>query len=317
MRRTGWICDARFERHLTGHGHPERPARIAAVRRAVESAGLLQHLVALDAAPAPETAIERIHPRRYLDGLRAACAGGRPFYRDPECTICPESYEIARLAVGAVLAAADAVITGRLDNAFCAVRPPGHHAEPDRPMGFCLFSNIAIAARHLQVRHGLVRIAILDWDVHHGNGTQAAFERDATVLFCSIHEDPRYLYPGTGFADERGVGPGEGTTINVPLPPGAGDEQYLRVLTDTWLPRLREFRPDFLLLSAGFDAHAADPLAHMQVTTDGFARLTQAALAAADELCRGRLISVLEGGYDLDAIGESVVAHLRTLIGPR
>jgi acetoin utilization deacetylase AcuC-like enzyme len=199
---------------------------------------------------------------------------------------------------------------GRVRRAFAAVRPPGHHAEPDRPMGFCLFSNVAIAARYLQQRHGIGRLAIVDFDVHHGNGTQAAFEADPNVLFISLHQHPSTCYPGSGYAWETGTGPGEGTTVNIPFDPGSEDDAYLRAFDGRVLPALQEFRPEFLLVSAGFDAHCEDPLAQMNLSEAAYERMTRLLVGVAEQHCQGRLVSALEGGYNLRALGRSVVRHL-------
>jgi acetoin utilization deacetylase AcuC-like enzyme len=200
-----------------------------------------------------------------------------------------------------------------LKRVFVAARPPGHHAEPDRAMGFCLFSNIAIASRYLQKQHGIRRVAIVDFDVHHGNGTQACLEADPTVLFISVHQDPRTCYPGSGYAHETGEGAGEGFTINLPLQPGSDDDDYLRTFDEHVTPALDRFKPEVLLISAGFDAHSEDPLAQMNLSEDGFEQMTRRLAAVADRHCGGRIVSVLEGGYNLRAMGRSVVKHLMAL----
>src|ERR1700683_3921442 len=202
---------------------------------------------------------------------------------------------------------------GAARNAFCAVRPPGHHAEPQHPMGFCLFNNVAIGARYLQREHGVGKLAIVDFDVHHGNGTQAAFESDPSVLFVSLHQHPRTLYPGTGYDWEIGEGPGRGTTLNIPIMPGSGEEQYLEALQSQVLPKLDEFKPAMLLLSAGFDAHHDDMLAHVDLSEESFFKIPRLLAQAADTHCDGRIISTLEGGYNLRALGRSVVRHLAAL----
>jgi acetoin utilization deacetylase AcuC-like enzyme len=217
------------------------------------------------------------------------------------------------LAAGGVVNAADAVARGEAGRAFCAVRPPGHHAERSNAMGFCFFNNVAIAAEYLRHQHGIERIAILDWDVHHGNGTQHYFEADPNVFFCSIHQHPDTLYPGTGYAEERGTGAGMGATLNVPMAPGSGDEEYRRAFETTILPALDRFRPEFLLISAGFDAHRADPLGHIKLSTEMFGWMTLHAMELARRHCGGRIVSVLEGGYDLTALADSVQAHLEVL----
>jgi acetoin utilization deacetylase AcuC-like enzyme len=254
-----------------------------------------------------------VHDAAYLERAERVCADGFNILDTPDCVVCPKTFELARLSAGGVVAAVDDVAAGRSRNAFAAVRPPGHHAERDRAMGFCFLGNVAIAARRLQRRHGIERVLIFDFDVHHGNGTQHIFERDPTVFFCSVHEDPRYLYPGTGFAHETGIGPGEGATLNLPLLPGGGDEEYKRTLSERLVAAARRFQPQFVLVSAGFDAHRRDPIAHMEVTVAGFVWMTELARDIAREFAGGRLVSVLEGGYDLDALKECVAAHLHVL----
>lgn len=311
---TGIIQHEYFLRHDTGPNHPERPARLLAVCKALDEAGLTEQLTALDFQAASLKAIEAIHARAYVDRVASACATGESFIDVPDSTICAESFEVARLAAGAVLAACDAVMTGRVTNAFCAVRPPGHHAERDRSMGFCLFNNVAIAAEYLIQHHHLARVAIVDFDVHHGNGTQHVFEQRQDVLFISLHEAPQYLYPGTGYAQECGLGEGKGFTLNVPLPPGCGDEQYRRVFSDSVIPKLDQFKPQIIIISAGFDASGGDPLAHMEVTPQGFAWMTQRIREIAIRHAGGRMVSSLEGGYNLRSLAAGVVTHVEVLI---
>ncbi len=307
------IHSPRFLDHDTGPGHPERAARLRAIERALHEHGLADGLTRLDFAPADDAAITRIHARGYINRLTEACHLGRPYIDSPDSAIGPASEQVARLAAGGTLAAADAIAAGRVHRAFCAVRPPGHHAEANLSMGFCLYNNIALAAAHLIAAHGLERLAIVDFDVHHGNGTQHSFEARRDVLFVSIHQDPNTLFPGTGFAHESGKGAGEGYTINVPLPPGSDDDDYL----DAWRERVRDrliaHRPQGLLVSAGFDAAASDPLANMAMTADGFERLTRELRDVAERCCAGRMLSVLEGGYDLAALGEGVARHVGVL----
>jgi acetoin utilization deacetylase AcuC-like enzyme len=213
-----------------------------------------------------------------------------------------------------VLAACDAVMSAEVTNAFCALRPPGHHAEQARAMGFCFFNNVAVGARYLQEKFGLQRIAIVDWDVHHGNGTQHLFEADPTVLYISLHEDPAHCYPGTGLKNEKGTGAGYGFTLNYPFPPRSGDFEYMQVIESEIIPALTDFKPDFLLISAGFDAHADDPLAHMRLSREGYIRMGQALATFAQESCQNRLITVLEGGYNLEVLADCVEDHLRILL---
>lgn len=306
MARTGWIYSDRFLEHDTGSGHPERPERLKAICAAMHKRGLMDRVDAVPFEPAAREWVEAVHAPEYVDRLQRYCAAGRSHIDCLDSAICPASFDIALLAAGGALAACDAVLAGRIDHAFCAVRPPGHHAERDVSMGFCLLNNVAIAARYLQRRHGITRVFIFDWDVHHGNGTQHLFEDDGTVFYASIHEDPRYLYPGTGYAHERGRGAGTGATLNLPMMPGAADADYRRAMEESILPAARAFRPDFVLISAGFDAHARDPLAHIELSDAGFNFMGEAMLELAGSACAGRLVALLEGGYDLAALSANV-----------
>jgi acetoin utilization deacetylase AcuC-like enzyme len=256
----------------------------------------------------------RVHDDAYIERLRKACADGKPYIDVPDSAICPASFEIARVAVGSVVNAVDAVMDQSVDNAFCAVRPPGHHAERGVSLGFCLLNNVAIAAAHLIEDHGMSRVVILDWDVHHGNGTQHAFESDARVLFISLHGHPGVVYPGTGYVTEHGTGEGEGFTINVPMIPSSGDAAYRRAFDETILPAVGRFRPEFVLISAGFDAHVRDPLAPLELSTAMYGWMTDRMVEVAREHCGGRLVSVLEGGYDLEALGECSFLHVARLL---
>ncbi len=256
--------------------------------------------------------ITRVHRADYLDRLERMRPETGIVRIDADTLMSPESYRVARLAVEGTLAAADGIMAGRFANAFCAVRPPGHHAEANRAMGFCLFNNVAVAARYLQQRYGLSRVFIIDWDVHHGNGTQHIFDEDPTVFYFSIHQFP--FYPGTGRADEHGRGAGEGYTLNCPLPPGQGDEEYISVFEKSLRPAVEAFRPDFILVSAGFDAHRDDPLANMRVTEEGFGEMTRMVNEWARVYCRGRVLSCLEGGYNLAALARSVERHMTDLL---
>jgi acetoin utilization deacetylase AcuC-like enzyme len=330
----GFCSSRRFELHRTGPHHPERPDRIRSILCAVSQAGLVQFHEDLPGPPVElglkpldgprlidlgepmavtDEAILAVHTRAHLERVIRTCAAGGGVLDQGDTPVGPESCDIARLALGALLRCCDAVVAGKVSRAFAAVRPPGHHAEPDRPMGFCLFSNVAIAARHLQRTHGAGRIAIVDFDVHHGNGTQAAFEEDPTVLFISLHQDPRTLYPGSGYPWERGVGAGEGFTLNITFRPGSDDDDYLRAIQAQVLPELDKFKPDLLLLSAGFDAHSEDPLAQIDLSEDGFERITRLLVQSADRHCGGKVVSALEGGYNLRALGRSAVRHLIAL----
>jgi acetoin utilization deacetylase AcuC-like enzyme len=301
---TALIYSDRYIDHDTGAGHPERPERLRAIATHLRQTGHWDRMTPLTFEAADLTWIGRLHERAYLDRLKHACDHSVPFIDVPDSAICRESYDIARLAVGGTLAAIDAVIAGQAHNAFCAVRPPGHHAEADRSMGFCLFNNIAIAAEYLIGHHGLERVAILDFDVHHGNGTQHIFEERDDVLFISLHEHPDYLYPGTGFAEETGQGKGEGFTLNLPLMPHAGDDEYKQAFTERVLPAIADYKPQMLLISAGFDAAEHDPLAHQMVTNPGFRWFAQRLRDSAEHHCDGRMVALLEGGYDLTTLSQ-------------
>jgi acetoin utilization deacetylase AcuC-like enzyme len=261
---------------------------------------------------ADETLLTRVHDPAYVRHVAQACASGAAVLDAMDTAIGRESERIARLAAGSVAALAHAVARGECERGFAAIRPPGHHAERDQAMGFCLFNNVAVAARALTAAGEARRVLILDWDVHHGNGTQHLFEEDADVFYFSCHQWP--LYPGTGARDERGRGAGTGTTLNVPLPPGSGDEAFLGALRDELVPAAEAFAPDFVIVSAGFDAHRRDPLAALEVSTAAYGEATRIVREMAQRLAGGRLISVLEGGYDLDALADSVSLHLEVLL---
>src|SRR5262247_3775790 len=291
-RATGVVVDRRYRDHRGPAGHPERPERLAAVERAIEEQR--DRLRWLPARPASDQEILRVHGPAHL-ALVAEAVRHAPSQLDPDTFVSPQSLEVARLAAGASIELARAVASGRATSGLAAVRPPGHHAEATHAMGFCLFNNVAIAARALQAEDGVERILILDWDVHHGNGTQHCFDEDPTVLYASTHQFP--FYPGTGAAHEAGRGAGVGTTLNVPMPAGCGDDEYVGALQRLLVPVARAFRPEILLVSCGFDAHRDDPLAQMEVTRAGFRGMAALVRALADDLCEGRLALVLEGGY--------------------
>jgi acetoin utilization deacetylase AcuC-like enzyme len=259
--------------------------------------------------------VRAIHSVEYIHRFEAACRSGLPYLDTPDCAICPQSYAVALLAAGACTGAVDAVLNGQVRKAFCAVRPPGHHAEYDAALGFCFLNNTAIAAHYARRHYGVQRLLIFDWDVHHGNGTQHAFEADADVFVCSIHQDPQTLYPGTGYATETGVGPGQGATLNLPMPAGSGDEDYRRMLDTHFVPAAKAFKPELVLLSTGFDPHADDPLAAIRLTDEGFAWMGRMICDLADQFASGRLISILEGGYNLDVLRRCVSAHIAILDG--
>src|SRR5713101_403948 len=293
--------------HDPGSHHPESPARL----RAVLAALLAAEFAGLDRRDAPRAAfddIARVHPRGYIDAVLAAIPSSGHAGLDADTIVSPGSGEAALRAAGAVCAAVDAVMAGEADNAFCAVRPPGHHAEPYRPMGFCLFNSVAIAALRARDFHDCARVAVIDFDVHHGNGTQAMFESDATLFYASTHQSP--LYPGTGARSETGVG----NVVNVPLRPMSGSTEFRRAYDEFILPALEDFAPDFILISAGFDAHRRDPLAQLMLVEEDYAWVTERLIACAARHCEGRLVSSLEGGYDLEALAASAAAHVRALM---
>ncbi|MGE5146350.1 MAG: histone deacetylase family protein [Candidatus Eiseniibacteriota bacterium] len=293
--------------HDPGQYHPECPARLSSVLDAL-NVEKMRALAWREAPMIDPAVIELVHPAAYVDRVLAAIPPQGRTALDPETLVSAGSREAALRAVGGVVAAVDAVMAAPGQRAFCAVRPPGHHAEPSRTMGFCLFNNVAVGARHAQKTHGMKRVAVVDFDVHHGNGTQAMFEHDPTLFYASSHEYP--LYPGTGGANERGMG----NILNVPLAPGSGSGKFRAAYERIVLPALDEFRPDFLLISAGFDAHRADPLSTLELTEDDFAWVTRALVAVARTHCGDRIVSTLEGGYDLEALAQSTVAHVRELM---
>ncbi len=310
MTRTAYYWDASNLKHDTGR-------HVECIERAVRLSPdrMRQRLPQLDARAVPEIdAVEwicRLHTPAYHDWVRRRCAEGGGLLDAGDTYVSEGSYEAGIVAVRAALAAGDAVMRGEADNAFCAMRPPGHHALPDEAMGFCLFGNVAILARYLQERHGVHRIAIVDFDVHHGNGTQHFFYEDPDVLFVTLHQFP--LWPGTGRADERGAGAGVGATLNVPIPPFTTEADYLAKFKAVAMPAVEHFQPEFLIISAGFDAHRDDPIAQLQLTEEGFAELTRLLCGVARSFCSGRIVSCLEGGYNLNALEASVAAHVREL----
>jgi acetoin utilization deacetylase AcuC-like enzyme len=296
---TAYITDSRFERHNL-EGHPEHAGRLRAIQRRMGEAGLLERLTHLEASPATDEDLRAVHSPAYLDRLATTAKQPDGVMFGPDTYVQPESFAIARLAAGAVLRAVDAVMQGAADNAQAAVRPPGHHATTSQGMGFCLLNNVAIAARYVQRVYGVERALIVDYDVHHGNGTEEIFYRDPSVFYLSTHQSP--LYPGTGSVYEIGEGAGEGYNLNVPLPPGTGDDGFAQVADAIIGPVVERFRPQIMFVSAGFDAHWSDPLAQLRLTLSGYDRLTRALIEMAAQWCEGRLVFVLEGGYNLPAL---------------
>jgi acetoin utilization deacetylase AcuC-like enzyme len=294
--------------HLTPAGHPERPDRLRAIEQALE-AEKFQALARSQAPLAPVEIIALCHPMEYIVELRDASPQEGMVQLDADTTMSPGTFEAALRAVGGAVHAVDEVLTKKTANAFVATRPPGHHAETARPMGFCLFDNAAIAARYAQKQHGIANAAIIDFDVHHGNGSQEIFWADKSVMYCSTHQMP--LFPGTGAVIESGE---HNTVVNAPLRPGDGREAFRAAFESRILPRLRDFRPELVIISAGFDAHMRDPLASINLDEGDFVWATQKIMDIADQCADGRIVSLLEGGYDLHALGSSVAAHVTTLM---
>ncbi|HET8944550.1 MAG TPA: histone deacetylase [Dehalococcoidia bacterium] len=308
----GYVYDPIYLAHDVP-GHPESPGRLRAIMSHLESSGLLGRMVEVQPRDATVEEIARVHARALVERVKEAADPYRDHWLDVDTYVVAHSYEAALRAAGGLMAATDAVLDGEVDSAFALVRPPGHHATPTHAMGFCLFDNVAVAAAHLLESRGLARVAIVDFDVHHGNGTQDIFYRDGRVLYVSTHQYP--FYPGTGYYDETGEGPGKGLIVNVPLPAGSGDETYLRAYREVCAPVLRRFRPELILVSAGFDAHFADPLAQMLVSTRGYYAISSLLRELAGELCEGRIVYALEGGYDHMALAWSVGGCVQTLLG--
>jgi acetoin utilization deacetylase AcuC-like enzyme len=312
MSRTGIVSDPRMREHDPGPGHPEQPSRYSAVLDRFESSGLLTRLTPVAAHAASDDQLALVHTRPYLALVEQDVAQNRRQLSTGDTDIGVHSLEAARLAAGCAVAAVDAVFKDVLSNAFCLVRPPGHHASAGRGMGFCFFNNIAIAARYAQLTYAVDRVLIVDWDVHHGNGTQDIFYNDGSVLFFSTHQSP--WYPGTGDRSEQGEGAGAGTTINCPFPAYTPAGSLVAAFEDILLPAARQFRPDLILISAGFDSRAGDPLGLFTLQDSDFAVLTRRLADLAAEVCGERLISILEGGYSLEGLALASQAHVEALL---
>jgi acetoin utilization deacetylase AcuC-like enzyme len=308
---TALSADPFCREHLAGRSHPERPERFDAVVHALDAAGLKDRLLPLEPRVATEEELLLCHTPQYLETARRDVDSGRPYLSTGDTDITPNSWDVALHATGAALNAVDAVMAGRARNAFCVVRPPGHHANAGHGMGFCIFNNVAIAARYAQKRHGAGRVLIVDWDVHHGNGTQDLFYSDPSVCFFSTHQWP--LYPGTGRADETGEGEGLGTTMNFPFPAGSGRAEILGAVENSLQPAADKFRPDLVLISAGFDSRIGDLLGRFTLTDADFVDLTVALQDIAARHAGGRIVSVLEGGYNIDGLASAAAAHVGAL----
>ena len=316
--QTGLVFDPIYLRHLEGNtGHPERPERLTSIMNGLEKAGVLKSLYRIASRRATDEELELVHSPAYLALIQRELSNlhGLHELSTGDTLTSPDSLEVAHYAVGGVLNAVDGVMTNRVRNAFCAVRPPGHHASRDRGMGFCIYNNVAVAARYLQKAYKINRVLIVDWDYHHGNGTQDTFYDDGSVMYFSTHDYGFGVYPGTGSASETGTGAGSGRILNVPLPKGASDAEIVQAFQTKLVPAARNFKPEFILISAGFDSMQRDLLGQFDVTPDGFAAITRVVVGLADELCQGRIVSVLEGGYRLDGLADSVTAHIKALQG--
>ena len=312
MAKTGLVYHPAYLEHDMGAGHPESPNRLRAIMQQLEQSGTAARLARIEPRMAEDEWITQIHTASYLQMLKTHVPTNGRVSLDPDTSMSPGSLTAAYLAAGGTLAAVDAIMSQEVEHVFCAVRPPGHHAEAGRAMGFCLFNNVAIAARYVQKRYGLTRVLIVDWDVHHGNGTQHSFEDDPSVLYFSTHQYPHY--PGTGRVTERGKGAGEGFTINVPMEAGEGDEEYRAVFQKSLVPAADAFKPEFVIISAGFDAHRDDPLASMGLTEEGYEDLTGIVAGIAKRHASGRILSSLEGGYHLTSLAASVERHIQALL---
>ncbi|PWU04648.1 MAG: histone deacetylase [Terriglobia bacterium] len=309
--KTALFADPHCREHLAGRSHPERPERYDSVIHGLEKASLRDRLLPLKERSASDEELLLCHTQAYLDIARHDVRAGYHQLTTGDTDITPNSWDIALRAAGGVLNAVDAVVTGKARNAFCAVRPPGHHATPNRGMGFCLVNNIAIGARYAQRKHGLQRVLIVDWDVHHGNGTQDIYYSDPTVFFFSTHQWP--LYPGTGRADETGAGPAKGTKMNFPFPAGSGRKEILGAVENSLMPAADRFKPDLVMISAGFDSRVDDLLGSFTLTDRDFTDLTARVMEIAARHAGGRLVSVLEGGYNLSGLASAAAAHVEAL----
>lgn len=317
MKKTGFVYDEGYLLHNTGDWHPETADRLRVIVQGLKDSGLMDKLVQIKPKPASQRWVETVHHVKYILRFNDACALGMPDFDHQENAICRDSYDAALLAAGGVLTAIDAMMAGEVETAFCAVRPPGHHAEIDQAMGFCYFNNVAIGARYLQRQYGIERVGIIDFDVHHGNGTQHIFEQDQSVFYYSIHEHPSFSYPGTGRDFDTGSGEGEGYTLNSPILPGRGDNDYRKKLTEDLIPAFKRFQPQAMLISAGFDAHVSDLMSGVNLTTDGYDFVSELIMNLANTLTDGKLVSVLEGGYNLQMLPLLVENHIKHLAGLR
>lgn len=309
---TGLLYDPIYLEHDTGPGHPECAERLSVTMRHLHEQPWFDELVPIAPRTAGEEWLLQVHDREYLERAEATCRAGVPYLDSMDVAVCKKSWDIALQAAGGVLEMADAVINGKIDNGFALVRPPGHHAERSMALGFCLLNNVAIMSRYLQKQHGIGKILIMDWDVHHGNGTQHTFEDDPSVFYISTHQHP--YYPGTGARHETGTGRGKGATLNCPMAAGSDDKDYEVAFKDIIIPAIDEFKPEVVIISAGFDAHINDPLAQISLSTEFYGWMSEVLLEKAYQYADGRLLSVLEGGYNLQKLPECIGLHLGKLL---
>ena len=310
---TSLITSEKYKDHITGPGFPESPERLDAILEHLESTGLINDLDVVEPLRKDKDFCKLVHDDEYITRVRQACELGAPIVDTGDNPISKNSYDTALLAVGGITEAVDKIFTGKANNAMALLRPPGHHAEKSMAMGFCLFNNVAIAARYAQQNYEVEKVAIIDFDVHHGNGTQHTFESDPTVMYASLHQYP--FYPGTGATEEMGIGDGKGTTINYPLNYGVGDNEFIDIFNNSLSDKILKYNPGLIIVSAGFDAHIDDPIGGLSVTTKGYYDISNILMNIADEVCGGKIMSSLEGGYNLKALAESVEAHLLALQG--
>jgi len=310
---TSLITSSKYKNHDTGKGFPESPRRLDAIRNHLKSTGLMEELDIVEPHRKDKSICVLVHGENYITRVRQSCEMGAPIIDTADNPISKYSYDTALLAVGGITEAVDLVFSEKNKNAMILLRPPGHHAERNNAMGFCLFNNVAIAAKYAQQNHEVEKVVIIDFDVHHGNGTQHIFEADPSVMFISLHQYP--FYPGTGAADEIGLEKGKYTTVNYPLKMGAGDKEFIDIFENSLADKVLKFNPDLILISAGFDAHVNDPIGGLNITTEGFSNISNIIKNLAAETCKGKIVSTLEGGYNLTALAESVEAHLIALQG--
>lgn len=314
MKKTGYLHDTRYLLHDTGPYHPEVADRLIALNQGVTQAGLLDKLTMIPIVRADLKWVQAVHKKEYIWRFEEICLSGNQTFDYPDNQMCTETYETAFLAAGGVIEAARMIMEGEIDNAFCSVRPPGHHAEVDQAMGFCYFNNVAIAAKYLRKEWKVARVGIIDIDVHHGNGTQHIFENDPSVFYYSIHQHPSFGFPGTGREFEEGIDSGSGFTKNSPVLPGQGDDEYKKLFKQDLYPAFERFKPDFIIVSTGFDAHEDDDMSDINLSTPGYSWLMQKIMGLGEKYCGGKVLSVLEGGYCLERLPELAGNHIRILL---